>query len=558
MEYRPGRESDFAHVETFVWQAIFPTFDVPGLTEAERSENDQVVEQASPRVKEALHEEGQLVWVAWDEKKRSLAGYLILDTRGNGPFRVEQMFVRRSDWGTGVATELMEIALDSLSQSRAYVLALRYYNQRAIAFFEKLDFVNTGESAGDFEIPRILLMREAQTPEIIEDEDDFEFPTEDDEPHFDPVYAELPDYQLAGEELSDEVHFDRETSSLDNEQIQAVEDFIAKAKRMRAEKKPAEEKPVRGGRHPEIEFEVDYGEEVPKSKAAKRVVPPAKESPGFEFAFDEEGIDPAPRAREAANEPNDTEENDRLDLKDIPDPVPEVTPAELRSELEDRLGERLTAYFGTDDLTSYLSLYRRAENFHQIRDANLHSLSQWINARPPGARLGGRKSRVLGELIEYFIVETASQIHGELFPQKLLRYQGAAWEKTNLFRMVMDYLDFKAVSESVYTDFVTIPPKVLKRASENYLQTSKDETLFFICDQSLFGSGKQGFAMTDAGIYWKNVLQPAGAATYTTIRDLRLNEDHLLIDGQYFDAGEQLNLQTALLLDKLRRLEPPK
>ncbi|PPK84319.1 acetyltransferase (GNAT) family protein [Neolewinella xylanilytica] len=559
MQYRPGRESDFGHLETFVWQAIFPTFDVPGLTDSQRSENDRLVEEAKGTVEAALRSKRHTVWVAWDEKKRSLAGYLVLHHRSGALAVVDQLIVRKGDRGTGVAKTLWEHAVETDAPGKELLAAVRYYNERALAFFGGRGLENTGESAGDFDIPRILLRKEGTVSSEEEDPGYDDFPTEADEVHLAPVYAELPDYQLATEEAFGEAGFDPETTSLDRGQIEEVEDFIAKARRLKAEQERRQHATSGSGRHPEVAFEIDYGnrEEPAETVEGKKTEREKGPSLGFEFAFDGESEEPA---RGAQNDAEKTEEEtvDHLDLEDLPEPEEEMTPAELRETFEDRLGERLTAYFGPDELPRYLTVYRNAENFHRIRDAQLASLSQWINGRPPGGKVGQRKDRVMGELIEYFVVEPAAGLHDGLFPQKVLRYQGTDWERVDLFRMVMDYLDFQAVSEQVYTDFVIIPPKVLKRATTTYLQTSRDERLFFICDQSIFGAGKQGFAMTDAGIYWKNVLQPPGAATYTTLRQVMVRDDHLLIDGQYFDAGKRLNAQVALLLDKLHRLDPPK
>ncbi|WP_116108181.1 GNAT family N-acetyltransferase [Lewinella sp. IMCC34191] len=566
MQYRPGRESDFEHVETFVWQAIFPAFDVPGLTDAERAENDRVVESAKDRLTAALGSRQHTVIVAWDERKRSLAGYLVYRRSARRAILVESVLIKKSEWGTGVAQELWDRSMEGLSPAFYVYASVRHYNERTLAFLRKQGLEDTGETGGESAISHLLLHREGTgEAESAEESQYDDFPTEDDEPVFAPVYAALPDYQLAAEELSTEFAFNRESTTLNTEQIDEVEGFIARAKRLKTEQAEKRGKVLTGGRHPEVPLEVDYGTDAESGKVEKAAdrSPNQRSSLGFEFAFSEEASNPAPAAQINSEstgpeeaEPEEEEDAEFLELEDIPDP--EVTPAELREEFEDRLGERLTAYFGPDELPRYLTVYRNADNFHRIRDVNLHSLSQWINGRPPGGEAAKRKSRAIGELIEYFVVETAAQLHEGLISQEVLRFQGAEWERIDLYKLVMTYLDFGAVSEKVYTDFVTIPPKVLKRATENYLRTSRDERLFFICDQTLFGSGKQGFAMTDAGIYWKNVLQPAGAATYTTIRQVAVEDDHLMIDGQYFDAGERLNLQVALLLDKLRRLDPPK
>ena len=552
MQYRSARDSDFDRFDEFLRRT--PHYAVERNLGAERGKIEPAAETEVAAVRSALQSPAHSVIVAWNEQRGELAGLTVLNRSGRGPVIVEQFLAQDTGWTSGLTEELWLTAQDDIAANRGALIALPFDRQPAIDFFTNQGFENTGEGVGDYADDRILFLLEPEALEVEESSlaSDDDFPSAADEPYLEPVYAELPDYQLAAEELTSDIRFDPETTSLDQQQISQVEDFIARAKRQKQEQRSAgkaaaeptgQTRPT--GRHPHIEFEVEYG-------AGSK---PKGSSLDFEFAF-EDTPSPAPGAKTETREAE--EDADFLDLKDLSDVPADVTPAELRAEFEDQLGGRLTDYFGAEDLPRYLTVYRNAENFHHIRDVSLHGLSRWINGRPPGGEIERRKRRVLGELIEYFIVEPGAAIHDGRFPQKVLRYQGAEWDKVDLFKMVMDYLDFRAVSEQVYTDFVAIPPKVLKRATDNYLQTSKDERLFFICDQSLFGSGKQGFAMTDAGIYWKNVLQPAGAATYTTLRTISLKDDHLLIDGQYFDAGPELNLQLALLLDKLRRLDPPK
>ena len=514
MQYRPGRPSDLTALRGL-------------LAEASVAEQSPL----AARTAEALRTGAATVYVAHDRTADQLRGILLLDTAGSMPVRTD-LLLPPAGWERETGGYLLDAAVSNATVVRGLQAAVPASASAAIAFFERHNFVNTGEGVPGEAEGLILFLREGRSQPVAQKESpEDDFPTAADEPpapDFDPVYAELPDLQLAAEELPTDLPIDRENSSLSDQQIDEVADFIERARQLKTERATS----GYTSRHPEVELEVDFGEPSPPD--------PVSQGPGFEFAFDE------------------NPDEDALELDDIPESEPEVTPAELRAELEDRLGERLSAYFGAAALPEYLQRYHRAENFHRIRDANLQQLSAWINARPPGAEAGRRKRRALGELIEYFIVESAADLHGNHFPQHVLRYQGAEWDRTDLYRLVMDYLNFREGAERVYTDFVTIPPKVLKRASEGYLRTGPDERLFFICDQGILGAGKQGFAMTDAGIYWKNVMQPAGAATYTTLREVSRKQDHLLIDGQYFDAGEPLNLRVALLLDKLRRLEPPK
>ena len=310
MQYRPGKASDFDHLEIFVWQAIFPAFDVAGLTEDERAENDALVAGAKATVLSALTDVESAVITAWDERRRAVAGYCLLETsRRQG--RVLQLVVRRADWGKGIGTELLRAALEKIGPYRDTILQVRYYNHRAISFYERHGFVNSGESVPGYAIDRLLLVKPAteQAP-VVEATEAGEsesvtyaedFPSEADAPpevpQYEPVFEELPDYTLA----YDNEPTDPGESFLDTRQQSELNAFIAKARAAKAAKK----KPNIENRHPEVLFEVDYGE--PGGVAEPES--PKGSGLGFEFAFD-----PAPASPPPPAPPEET-----LELKDIPE-----------------------------------------------------------------------------------------------------------------------------------------------------------------------------------------------------------------------------------------------
>ena len=622
MIHRPGQESDFTHLETFVWQAIFPSFDVPGLTDEQRRENDAMVEGARTRVQEALEQPEYSVFIAWDEQRRALAGYLVLEGNPGEYSTIAELIVRRSDWGKGVGEALLREAIREVGPYQGIQLAVRGYNARAIAFFGKHGFVDSGESAaGDFAIDRVLMLREAEegVPEMEVEVEESPRPTREAAltkagvggPRLESAeegsttaeeettyYQGLPDHTLTVEDS--EPIIDPAESTLDKAQRSELDAFIAMAKAKKQQKKTSvvtdlfsapvpEEVP----RHPEIEFEVDFGDAPPQSAprptteaahteagvGGPRSKSADEESFAFEFAFGAATSSaPAPppallcancgetvpeTARFCPNCGHRLEE-ETLELHEVTPhppaeaqdevPPPTLTVADLRTAFEDHLGERLIAYFGADRLPDYLAVYRKDETFRQIRDVSLRSLTDYLNRELVPSKGQRRRDNVLAGLVEYFVVETATELHPGTLPQRLLRYQSVDWTTVDLFKLVMDYLALDRATETVYTDFITTPVKVLRNATRSYLGAGRDERLLLICDQSLLGSGKQGFAFTDSALYWKNVLQPAGTVTYTTLQKVVASDGHLLLDSQYFDAGPRLNLRVAVLLDKLRRM----
>ena len=66
--------------------------------------------------------------------------------------------------------------------------------------------------------------------------------------------------------------------------------------------------------------------------------------------------------------------------------------------------------------------------------------------------------------------------------------------KPTLREMIFDYLDFDQEPDKVFTDLSQIPAAVLQKAMKSFLLPGANEQIFFICDQTLFGSCKEGFA----------------------------------------------------------------
>ena len=690
MIIRQARESDFAHLETFVWQAVFPTFDRDGLSDEQRAENDELVEGARTRVIEALSQPHTGVFVAIDPRLKTLAGYVIADAAPRAYAELRELIVKRGSWGKGVGEALLDEAINHIGTDRAISVAVRHYNARALAFFQKHSFVDTGETTGDHAIPRTLLLREAGEEPVVDRSSDVtptreespwdDFPTAADEP----VFAELPDYRLAVDEdeplfatgtnalTVSETGEDTGETTLSEEQLTELEAFIARARARKGAGTATDESPATASSQasakavpslrnpprqaPAPEPTATTAKPVEVGAEIELEVTPAARKPAFEFAFEEEPVPvkektlaQKPRAtvekpESVAAAPKPTEKTSATQAKkDCPDcgtelpaaarfcyncGFPQVAPAtgetaaaepaeelleleelsepgittpdseeevleldslspeesvdsttepiaisgaatsdqlseinekqfslaELKTAFREQLQDRVSAYFGARKVKAYVQLLEENTNFQQLRDGSLSSLQQWINGgQRTVAAATERLDNTLADLVEYFIVETAGDLSGRVLPQRLLRHQSVDWTTVDLFRLVMDYLDFDNETERIFTDFVAMPARALRNATASFLKAGKDERVFFICDQSLISAAKNGFAVTDSGLYWKNVLQPAGSILFNELTEVQLAGGHLELNKQFFNAGGTLNLKMAVLLDKLRR-----
>jgi hypothetical protein len=161
----------------------------------------------------------------------------------------------------------------------------------------------------------------------------------------------------------------------------------------------------------------------------------------------------------------------------------------------------------------------------------------------------------LESLLELFIIRYCKDINKTTLSEKVLQYQNSKPEDINYFQMAMDYLAFdEEPLETVYTDFLNMPVDGLKNASKFFLFPSQGERIWFICDQSLIGVCKEGFAMTEYGLYWKAQLQTARAVQYTGLDSIKKEKDWLLINGHFFNASPAINYKMMRLLKQLKRL----
>ncbi|MEM9849174.1 MAG: zinc ribbon domain-containing protein [Bacteroidota bacterium] len=157
-------------------------------------------------------------------------------------------------------------------------------------------------------------------------------------------------------------------------------------------------------------------------------------------------------------------------------------------------------------------------------------------------------------MMDYFIVHYAKKLNKVVLSDRILKYEGLELEQIDLYQLIMDYLYFEVEEETLYTDFFHMPPKKVRNASQSFLFAAAEERIFFICDQSILGSCKEGFAMTDQALYWKMPLQKAERVYYDKIGMVVKEKKWITINDMFFSVNASINLKMLKLLKKLRRL----
>lgn len=181
--------------------------------------------------------------------------------------------------------------------------------------------------------------------------------------------------------------------------------------------------------------------------------------------------------------------------------------------------------------------------------------TQLATAAISNGQAASRIELFFDELLDFFIIRYARDLVEVPLPEAILKYHGLSWEQIDIFQMVLDYLDFAEETETVYTDFLVMPMDKLKNAGRSFLFPEKSEKILLICDQSILGSCKEGFALTEAGVYWKAHLQKSRQVMFRNLQDIAREKDWITINGHFFNVNPSLNIKMLKLLKKIKRLQ---
>ncbi len=157
------------------------------------------------------------------------------------------------------------------------------------------------------------------------------------------------------------------------------------------------------------------------------------------------------------------------------------------------------------------------------------------------------------DLLDQFTIQYCKDLNAVALPEAILQHQQEVWSPADLFQIAMDYLDFQNEQETIYTDFLTMSVDKLRNAAKAFLFSERsNERIFFICDLSLLGNCKEGFALTEKALYWKSPLEKARRAGLDQLYDLRRKENWISINEHFFNANPALNIKMLKLLKGIR------
>ena len=240
---------------------------------------------------------------------------------------------------------------------------------------------------------------------------------------------------------------------------------------------------------------------------------------------------------------------------------PETMTEQVKALFFRSLKDRVEAEHDPARYSDYVERFyqSRFREVYAIRSKQIAAdvLTRWERFGSEGLReIDEKIDEAFDGLLDYFTIQYCPDLNGVLLPDAILRYEHVQPGQTDLWRMIQDFLDFDHEEELFYFNFVAMPEAYIANACKSFLTAGRREKVFFICDLSLKGTCKEGFAMTDRGIYWRAPFDKPRQVAYSAIREVQKGKDWLTINGFFFTANPSLNLKLCKLLKKLRGWQP--
>lgn len=159
--------------------------------------------------------------------------------------------------------------------------------------------------------------------------------------------------------------------------------------------------------------------------------------------------------------------------------------------------------------------------------------------------------RAFHSLLEFFLVMYCQDLLPFPLSDRNLRYEGLAPEDIDLQAMAVDYIYLNELDEDIYFNLIDVEFDRLKNASEQFLHMTEEEYFLFMIDLSISGNLKHGFALTDKKLYMKAPLQQAFSIDLMNIREMKMQEQWLIIDGRYVNVNPAFNFRLKHYIQKL-------
>lgn len=119
--------------------------------------------------------------------------------------------------------------------------------------------------------------------------------------------------------------------------------------------------------------------------------------------------------------------------------------------------------------------------------------------------------------------------------------EGQPTDQYPVVRDVAAFFDAENSPYKIYIDLNQMPSRILDEVKKNFLFNAPEERVLLVYDDTVFGSGSTGFALTEHAIYWKTHFQNAQRTYFQEIMNLEMDGSKLEINNIVFDIDAAVN-----------------
>ncbi len=235
-------------------------------------------------------------------------------------------------------------------------------------------------------------------------------------------------------------------------------------------------------------------------------------------------------------------------------------PEQIGGHFFAQLKQRLRDEHDVSKYEDYVTIFYDSgfDNRFNIRAAQLAEEAYTIHLRQDASiqpEIDALLTRNFEGLLDHFIITQCNHLNQFPLSESILKYENLTQTDVNLSEMIFDYLQIEEeTDEKFFMDFVSMPTVKLRNAAKSFLFADKKEKVYLICDQTVFGSCKEGFAITERGIYWKAHFNRAYRVHFDNLQEIKREKDWISINGRYFHVNPRFNLKLLKLLKRLKRM----
>lgn len=219
-------------------------------------------------------------------------------------------------------------------------------------------------------------------------------------------------------------------------------------------------------------------------------------------------------------------------------------PAQINTHFLKALNRRINIDYPSSTFNDYVNIFHESDFKHFFdQKANLLAEATYtIHAKQMPSEpmdidilLNSHFDRLLNQ----FLSQYCQKLTGESLPSNPSFYDDSV--SVNSHQMAINFLVPEEQKEKYYTDLETITPIKLQNAKDSFLFAQPDETIFLIYDQTVYGSCREGFALTDKALFWKSHFKQAHQVYFADLKILEKQGSGLNINNLFFDVDSGVN-----------------